>query len=767
MKTDKINSRFCEKSCNSDFSHERDGECSDDLHSERIYRRQHPMTILALLFLAGILVLMPVLRDAPSSLQAYLGQTISITGTVKESRDGNGYLWLQCDEQRLSADLGNPIGAERKSKKEILYVSLPRQWDGEGDASAEPIWYPAGTRLIVTGVLEKPQRQRNPGGFDEAQWMLSKQARVKLQVKDMDDIKVVEPPQGIWRISYDAQCSLKGMAHRFLSEKQEVLALALLLGEKQQLDQTFYRLTQRMGIAHVFAVSGLHVGFIGALLLALFRVTGWERSWLSFICMTFGLGFYCMVTGLQPSSIRAALMMLLAALAMRLLRPPSAIDFLSLAAIILLLDNPFLLYTAGFQLSFGVTLALLLFVGPVQKRFWWIKSAFLRDSLAVAIAACLGSLPLTAWHFYTLSLLSPLYNLLLVPLVSVTVPILLIAFLVTAVLPAGGWLFFYPANLLLNLLLHSTTILADLFGTGHWYVGRPGWIAVCCYGLFLLGLFHRRKRSVVCLLLAVMLLIPTAPHSSELLYLDAGQGSCAILRTKDGETVIFDGGVQQQELASCLAWHGINEVKAVVLSHGDMDHIGGIMQVMENIPVQYLCVETSQMEREEMAALLARAEACDTEVKPVAERAVLTLRQGTIILESFSDGNKGTNSRELTASAQIGDVVIAFPGDLETRGAEAFAMAQQHIDIWTVPHHGSRYSASETLYQQLSEKGVKLAVISAGNDNRYGHPHQEVLQLLEKYRMEVYRTDQQGAIKLSLEKAEKRNSVKKSENIEE
>lgn len=713
--------------------------------ADRYYHRRHPMALLAVFFITGLIFFMPVLENQPSVFENETGQQIQLTGTVRESREGTLYLWLQAD-----------------NTNEVLYVSLPHEWGQETGA----VWYPAGSRLQVTGTIEKPQGERNPGGFDEAEWLLSKEARMKMKAKE---IAVLENPQGIWKVSWQVQCRLKETAAYYLTDEQNRLAMALLLGEKQQLDQSFYRMTQRMGIAHIFAVSGLHVGFAGALLLVVFRMFHRERSWISFIILAAGLGFYCMLTGLAPSAIRAALMIVLAALAMRLLRPPAPVDFLALAAVLLLLTNPFLLYNAGFQLSFGVTLCLLLFVRPVQNQLRFIKWVWLRDSIAVTLAASLGSIPLSVWHFYTISLEAPFYNLILVPLVSVLVPLLLIALLAAVVVPFTGMLFFFPVKCLLDILLWSTVLLSDVFGTGHYYTGKPGWIAFVFYLLFLYFLWNwltfkqnrtmqsfcreawMRRGTAVALLIVFCCAIPNIPDENRLLYLDTGQGSCALLRTRAGENVIFDGGVQTRELASVLAWYGINEIKAVILSHGDDDHTGGIQQVLESVPVEYLCMENTQAQREDVEHLLEMAQKNGTSVKKVKSGAVLALQEGTIQMQVIDDGGSETNSRELTAALHIGDCAVLFPGDLNIEGVQELIKRQKNITVWTVPHHGSRFSANAKVYETLKQKGTKLAVISAGRDNRYGHPHDEVLTYLFANQIAMHRIDLDGALCINLD----------------
>ena len=547
-------------------------------------------------------------------------------------------------------------------------------------------------------------------------------------------------------------------AEQFLPPKEAGLAMALLLGEKQRLEPEFYRLTQRMGVGHMFAVSGLHVGFVGGLLLLLLRWLGGERSWLAFLLLTGGLLFYCLLVGFPPSALRAAAMLLLAGLAQRLLRPVNGIDFLAAVALLLLLDNPFLLFQAGFQLSFGVTLSLLLFIDPLQQRLQWIRWRWLRDSVAVVLAAFLGSLPLSAWHFYSLSWCSPFYNLLLVPVVSVVVPLLLLALLFSWFFPVAGHFFFWPVNVLLQVLEWSINFLTSVVGNGQYFIGRPGWLALALYvlALFILWRLLRRQQKMAWTYLALLglclavvgLCWPKPPATDELLYLDAGQGSCAVLRTSAGEVVIFDGGAKERELASCLAWYGVNQVEAVILSHGDSDHIAGLPQVLEGMIVRYICAEKKQLQREAMQPLLQAAKRAGADVKAIEESATLQLQDGTVQMQVYDDSEQNDNSRELTALVQLPWAAVAFSGDLSLQGVAEFVHRQQQITVWTVPHHGSRYSADETLYHTLKAKGVQQAVISAGYNNSYGHPHQEVLQLLQQNQIPWQRTDWQGAVLL-------------------
>lgn len=676
-----------------------------------------------------------------------IGTSVTITGTVTEGRNGQHYIFLK-------GERNDALGDWAAARFQVVLPFIDETQQTAGNAA----WYPAGSRLQVRGVLQLPQGQRNPGGFDEQGWLRSKQTPYKLAAAH---IVCLEEPQGIRKCVWQVQQLLATQAERYLPPEQADLALALLLGEKQRLDGAFYRLTQRMGVAHIFAVSGLHAGVVGGALLLVFYLLRCERSWFALALLAGGLSFYCLLTGAPSSALRAVSMLLLVALAQRLLRPLNGLDCLAAAALLLLLDNPYLVFQAGFQLSFGVTLSLLLLVGPLQKKLQWLRWRWLRDSLAVVIAAYLGSLPLSAWHFYSISLWSPLYNLWLVPLVSLTVPLLCLAFLGSVLLPAAGAVWFLPARLSLQLLWQSTILLSQVSGRMQINMGRPDWLALACY-LLLLVLFwqflqgdrrfgHCKFLAVVCLSVTMVgLCWPRPPDTDELLYLDAGQGSCAVLRTAAGEVLLFDSG-GGGDLKNCLAWYGVNQVQAIILSHGDTDHIGGLAQVLEAVPVRHLCVEAGQLQREPLQGVLALAYQQGTEITAVKQGGALALRDGSVQLQVYQDGQQGGNSRELTAILQLPWAVAAFPGDLALQGALDFVQDQRQITIWTVPHHGSRYSASEALYQLLRQKGVGQAVISAGRGNSYGHPHRQVLQLLEQTRIPYQRTDLAGAVLLRAE----------------
>ena len=708
------------------------------LHGVRHYPTQYRMVWISSVFILLIviaewtgLLYLPIDKAQQNLLGNATKQHSSIVGTVTESKKGQSYFFMQTENG------------------ERLYVTIPYDYY-DTNTKTSTVWYPAGTKIQIEGMLSLPNQRRNPGGFDEAAWLLSKKTGIKM---DSECISVLTEPNGIWYMVYRLHNRLEQIVYQSLSYEQADLAMALLTGAKHRLSDGFYEMTQRMGIAHIFAVSGLHVGVIGSVVLWCFHYMGWTRSWSSLLILTIGLGIYCMLAGIPASALRAAMMILLSALAMRLYRPPNAINYLAFAAIVILLDNPFLLWSAGFQLSFGVTLALLLFVTPIQNRLYQISSKRVRSSIAVVLAAWLGSVPLTAWHFYTFSVFSPLFNLILVPLVTLAVPLLLAGVVLSTFFPMGVAVFMMPSKIVLLLLWNSTVGFSNVLSSVQWNIGQPNGIVMICYIVFLILLWYRLQDIVIVpdkfsqrndtmflvmlILVIVVLSIPTAPKQNELLYLDTGQGSCAMLRTKAGEVVLFDAGAQPQELSSVLAWYGVNHIDAVILSHCDTDHTNGLTSVLDTISVAQIYVEVSQMKRSNLP---------DKMMMPIDSEAVLQLREHKIVLKSFLDNTNTTNQAELTAVLHYSDGAAAFPGDLALSAVQQFVSGEKRITIWTVPHHGSRNSGSAYLYHQLQEKGVQYAIISAGKDNGYGHPHKEVLVWLDDCKIARYSTAESGSI---------------------
>lgn len=668
------------------------------------------------------------------AIAPYLGQEAVLTGHISDSPNGRYYLVLAVEEldgERL------PHGGQALIKKPYDDQTV----------------YERGMTITAAGTLQPLLGATNPGGFDAKGYWNSE--GVFYQLKAQKPLVITAESQGLWRKCLDWRKRLEDTLQQALPEEQYHLVTALLFGDKGELDQDFYSLSQKFGIAHVFAVSGLHIGYLVMVCMLLLRLLRIERSWLAVVLLAVALAVYCLMIGLPPSALRASIMAILGLLAVKWLRYKDMYTIMAVAALVILIGQPRALWSIGFQLSFAAAWGLIYLYQPLEKALVWLKWPWLRGALSVALAAQLVSAPLVAYHFYLFSAYAPLVNVVIVPLVGILVPLLIGALAVSLCLPFLAELAFLPCELLLRVITLLLQGLAAVLGTGHHYVGQPKLWGMIVYFLLLIAwregwlkyLANRWQKGLMLAAAAAILCwsLPSTPVHDQVTFLDVGQGSSAVAQSAGGRVVVFDSGIAADTTANYLRYCGINTIDAVVLSHGDADHSTGLANIFRDFRVDYFFLAANAQEMPEVQTLIRSAQAQQTHIFLVDQESTLRLDDSHYLtVGSFGAAGEDSNAQEVIASWQSAGGSCAFPGDSTPEGLEKWlANAERTVDVWAVPHHGSKNSCYPDLYQQLSPKA---AVVSAGRDNRYGHPHQEVLDALEAAHIPCYRTDQQGAV---------------------
>lgn len=603
--------------------------------------------------------------------------------------------------------------------------------------------YPLGAKVYFSGEFYSPSGRTNPGGFSAENYWHSQGV---FRLFDADGAgMVLEAPNlghkavGALRLKLDAVLADN------LSEESYRLAQGLLFGDKAALDDNFYALSQKMGIAHVFAVSGLHVGLLISFILLVFRLFKKDNSWFCFAVLCITVLFYCALSNFTVSANRAAIMALLAFLARKRLRFKDFYSIFAIAVLVTLAANPYALYAVGAQLSFGVTWSLVFFTPLFQKLFAPLKIKKLIDALAVVFAAQVVSIPLCAWHFYNISLFSPLFNFLIVPIVGIIVPLILLSLVLAVTVPPLSKIFFALSTLLLEGVEKFLNYFAYAFGTGHHYIGQASLIVlvlfVLIFVLWRLDLERQPKIWHSCgflatavLLLVIIVLPPKA--MDRITFLDVGQGSGAVVETTERDCLIFDCGRSKDTVASYLRYRGINKVEAIILSHADSDHIGGLANILRDFEVERVIAAAETWNDETLTALKAEG-AFDNTQAVIAPMGEMDFGKLKLELWPFAD------SQDLFALLEFNGVSTAFTGDMTKDEQMVIVLANPKIDIFAVPHHGSKNNLVYGLYKRL---GVDLAVISVGRYNYYGHPNYAVLEELRKNAVATERTDYAGAV---------------------
>lgn len=557
---------------------------------------------------------------------------------------------------------------------------------------------------------------------------------------------------------------LLGLINEIFPKDASAFSKALLLGDTSELGFETESDLSISGIRHVAAVSGLHVSILFSIV---YLFSGRRRGLTVVIGIPVLLVFAAMA-GFSPSIVRAALMqalMLLALLLKREYDPPTALSF---AVIVMLTANPLTITSAGFQLSVASVAGIFLFCGRIsswlldEKRLGrWKKKKYLgklaghtAGSAAVSLSALITTTPLTAWYFGKVSLLSAVTNLLCLWVVTILFCGIIAACVLAVIwLPLGKLVAWLLAWMVRYILFVSRTVaklpLSAIYTQSVYIVG---WL-VFCYLLLAVFLLSKDKRPFIlsCCMVITLCAVLLASWIEPLLgnyrvtVLDVGQGQCVLLQSQ-GKTYMVDCGGDYDEdaaelAASALLSQGIQRLDGLILTHYDKDHVGAAPYLLYRICTDVLILPEGD-----------DADDWDTQILKHHSGDVLratediTIQWGTSNLTVYSSWTTETsNESSLCVLFQTEKCDILITGDRGAVGEEVLLRTSEipQLDALVIGHHGAASSTGEAL---LEATKPKLALISVGKDNPYGHPSKTVLERLESFGCSIRRTDLEGTI---------------------
>lgn len=559
---------------------------------------------------------------------------------------------------------------------------------------------------------------------------------------------------------------LKAAAAELYSPQAGGLIVSLLSGERNVMRAQSRIDLQESGLAHITAVSGLHCGFLIVFLSLL--VLRRQR-------LTLLLGYpvligYVVLAGCTPSAVRACVMTGFALLAPLLGRENDPPTSLSAALLALLLFNPFSIASVSLQMSFAAVTGLLLparriyralnrhrpRLGRIGRSVW----SFCIGTLSASLGVMVLTAPLSAAYFGSLSLISPLSNLLTLWMAPALFASALVVTAATAVCPALAPLAALP-ELLAQYLLWAANALAGLPGHSLRFTGTAAslWLVLVYVMLAVCALSRDRERkylfaavlAAVCLAAArAFPALSLGDSALTVVAVDVGQGAATLLHA-GGSTVLVDCGSLTGGAGSAVAdvmdTYGWNRLDAAALTHYHQDHAGGLEELLARVEVDRLLLP-QLTESPEQAPLqgevLALAEAGGVPVTYVEERLELALDGA--LLTAYPPLSQGdTNEEGLTFLCTAGEFDLLITGDMgadtERRLVETWPLPD--IEVLLVGHHGSKYSTAPELLEALAPE---VGVISVGAGNTFGHPTPEAMDRMRSAGMDIYRTDQQGNI---------------------
>ncbi|UCH63447.1 MAG: DNA internalization-related competence protein ComEC/Rec2 [Fidelibacterota bacterium] len=659
----------------------------------------------------------------------------------------------------------------------LIRRGLWRIYEGQELPSAGDKAVMPGDTLTLQSRLEWPDGRRNPNGFDYRYYLWAR--GVDVLIDDPVMVLDVEPGSSfhLGRVVALIRQQIADRMETWLGQPQKGLAMGLLLGDKSGLDDDFRNRINVLGIGHILAVSGLHVGYVVLVLMALVRllpVPGNRR----FIVVGIGLLGYVFLTGAPPSVVRASIMAFLYAWGRSLERQPGGWNLLGAAAIISLLIHPRSLFTASFQLSFAAV-AGILYVYP-QFRAWisstiageWIYHRrplrYTLDLFLVGLGAQLGTLPVILSVFHTASVYVLLANLMIIPLAGLAVIGELAAILTAVIWEGLGTIFANAAWLSLTVIQLSVDQLSRLPYT-QLIIGHPGPVAlvILVAGIIAIPYFFRPGRPRFRLRLAVIVLVMAnllvwrsalADRVLQVTVLDVGQGDAIHLALPDGRHVLVDAGMRnpwfdrgEQVVTPYLRGQGVSRLDVAVISHPQADHMGGFLYLLKHLRIAEIWDTPNRHSAMLYDRLKDLADSLEIPVRRLTTGEVVSLGAVDVFVLSpdsllLADVLE-VNNASLVLKVRYGSTSLLLMGDAD-RFVELRLLTYDDFlqtDWLKVGHHGSGTSSTLAFLEACRPTG---AIVSVGESNIFHHPSEEVMARLTQIAQVVHRTDRDGALVL-------------------
>lgn len=597
-------------------------------------------------------------------------------------------------------------------------------------------------QLEVEAEVSLPAGQRNFKGFDYQAYLKTQGIYRTVKLTAIKKIALVQS----WNI-FDWLSSWRRQALVYVKTNfpapMSHYMTGLLFGELDSEFDQMSDLYSSLGIIHLFALSGMQVGFfIDKFRWILLRL-GLTKETVDKLQIPFSL-FYAGLTGFSVSVVRSLVQKILGNLGLRKL------DNFAVTVFVCLLILPRFLLTAGGVLTFTYAFLLTVFdfgdMGQVKK--------VAVESLSIS----LGILPVLMTYFYAFQPLSILltfvfsfvFDVLLLPGLSV---IFLLSPLVKITWVNGFFIF----------MEKIIVWVADL-GFRPWILGKPSGLVLLLLlvSLFILYDFHRKKNWLLglSLVLALLFFITKHPLENEVTVVDIGQGDSIFLRDMRGRTVLIDVG-GRVDFAAKEAWQerssqanaertlipylhsrGVDRIDSLVLTHTDTDHVGDVLEVAKQVQIGRIIVSPGSLTVPDFVATLKEINV-PVHVVKVGDRLPIFDSYLEVL---YPDGTgDGGNNDSIVLYGRLLETNFLFTGDLEQGELDLIeTYPNLPVDVLKAGHHGSKGSSYPEFLDHI---GVKIALVSAGENNRYKHPHQETLERFDSRNIQVYRTDQQGAIR--------------------
>lgn len=546
--------------------------------------------------------------------------------------------------------------------------------------------------------------------------------------------------------------ALQSTINKLYPSKEAGLMTAMLLGDRNNLDDELYDLYRKAGIVHIIAISGMHISILAGIILVMVRPLG---KYLSSLVVVLFICFYIILTGGSVSVVRSGVMMFFYILSGLISRKYDLISSTSIACALLLFINPYYIYDLGFQYSFAAVFTIG-FASEILKKYK-IENKLI-NLVVISIAISLTTKPITAYNFYYINCIDFIVNILVVSLSEFILIFGLLSTIIGTLILNIGVFLSGSVYVVLKIIeyISDFSLLLPFANVQTGAISSISFILIYVVLFFIYKILMGKIYIIFPLILSVIFLfvnIHTKYEGFEMYVVYVGQGDCAVI--KDGDKCyVMDAGSSEYKnygevLFEQLQYNGISKIDGIYISHMDYDHMGGVTEVAELIPVEKIYISEYCDKNENYNTIIDYAGSKDISIEYVSEDYEEQLTENMSIKLVYVDKNAvSTNNTSAVYKVTYGNRNILFTGDIDSDVMDKAAdSAEIDADILKVPHHGSSGSVSEKFINAVSPE---LAVNSAGHNNIYGHPSDKTIAFYNSMNIPFLSTNYNGMIKIRI-----------------
>ena len=654
-----------------------------------------------------------------------------------------------------------------------------------------------GDKIKIKGEFQEPQSSRNYKGFDYKQYLKTKKIYGSIKVAD---VKILDKNKAnkIMQLSNSIFLKIQDNIKNTYDEKIYPIISGIMLGYTEEIDENTKQNFSTSNISHVLAVSGMHISYIIILITSSTQKLLGKRN--SKIIASIVLIIYMFITGFSVSIIRAGIMGIILCMAFVLYRKSDTLNNISIAIVLTLINNPYSINSISFLLTYGGTIGILYFEKIIENIIKNIKIknrkykyAFIKiqrkcskliEVVSVTISAQIIIMPIMILSFNTIGLGFLLTNLLLSSIIGIIVMGGFVQIMISFISINAGKALANIIKIPLYLLLQISKI-----NIGNYNVVTPDFYQIILYYLLIFILrkiyliFHsnnctttqnRIKNTMylirfkikpyikslkfsIILVLFIICFINIIPHDLEIYFIDVGQGDCTLIITPNNKKILIDGGgsenydVGENILIPYLLDRKISSLDYVIISHFDQDHIGGILSVLKEIKVQKIIIGKQGAKNEQYEELYKIVKEKNILLSIVEKGDIINIEKNVQFKILFPEKElikeNVLNNNSIVAKLEYKNFKILFTGDIEEIAEKKlikyYSKEELNADILKISHHGSKTS---TTTEFLDVVNPRIALIGVGQNNKFGHPDDSIINNLANRNIKIFRTDKMGEI---------------------